>query len=930
MPVYILLLLMLASMYAQAQELTSNLPTDSTFVKGTLPNGLTFYVRHNSHPDNRVELRLVVKAGSILEDDDQQGVAHFLEHLNFNGTLNYKKNELVSYLQTLGMQFGADVNASTGFNETIYKLSLPVEDIGNLEKGFLVLSDWAHNALLTDADIDAERGVVLEESRLRKGVSQRARDQYLPELLSGSRYAKRLPIGKDSIIRNFRYEVVRRFYHDWYRPDLMAVVVVGDMDTAVAVNMLRKYFAPLTNPTNERPHFDADVKRRSEPGAIVIKDSEAPGGQVSIIYPFTKKNAMVTTGDYMNELRSSMVISILNQRFSDRIHNGGSSSHSKFISFNTTVQGYHAFEASASFLNEYGPGQGIRFLTRELARARNHLFNQSELDFTRRKFFSKAESAYAERDNEKSVTLAARYVSNFTDGNYLAGIAEHYNLMQQLLPKVQLGELDTMMKEWLNSTDFFVVAIAPDKPSAWPSGNDVVLKITQDGFYQHTEPLEDDEVDTAIMDEQPRAGTVTGRAYDADLDATTYTLSNGIKVTVKNTALKNDEVLLTGLKAGGNNNYTAEDKNNYTYLGSVTEAMGFGDYKPDEIYKITADKNIKVSTSLGNVTATVNGRSDRKDVAQMLQLVYLRLTSPRRDPNAFKLFIKKGTKGIKDIYSDPQLYFKDTVAKMLYGDNPLATGLPKESDLEGIDLKRVLKIYKSEFSYADGYHFFIVGNIDTNTIVPLIGTYLGGLRESGILPHIKDNGLRPVGGTRRITVRKGKEQKSTILAEYYGPVTYTEKLSQDANVLIDILNIKVTEHLREAMGMIYTGGFSLSIKKIPYEHYRIDLHLPCGPDNVDKLIAAVKNEINAIKDNGPTAEDLQKVKNHLLEVHKTKLKENSYWMTSLENIFFWHRDRTILLNYESRLNSVTIADVQATSKLLFDGKNEFIAVLMPE
>ena len=925
--VFILFAVLLTGGGSMAQDMDSKLPTDPSVIKGILPNGLTYYFRHNEKPEHKVELRLVVKAGSILEDDDQQGLAHFMEHMNFNGTVNFQRNDLVSYLQTIGVKFGADLNANTGFDRTLYILPLPTDDPANLEKGFQILEDWAHNALLTDADIDGERGVVLEESRLSKGAGKRMQQQYFPELLAGSRYAERLPLGKDSIIRNFNYAAIRRFYKDWYRPDLMAVIVVGDIDSETALKMIRTHFEQLRNPEHERPHFYADVTPRSSSAAMVVTDKEATTARLAIIYPYEEKTPEVTVKDYSDDIKRSLVVGMINRRFADLAQSGKSSSMA--VSFNSLPHGYMAIEATCTFANE-GPDKILHSLTAELSRARTYGFYQSELELVKKQIAGAWEKAYNERDKQNSNTYVGKYVGNFTDGASMCSVEDYYNIYKKILPSINVDDLNGLVKKLFRGRDFFALITAPDNAQLTLPTEGQLIRTVKRELNQGVDRMQEKEVDTVLLPIKPAAGTVTAREYHNDFDATTFTLSNGIKVTIKHTEYKNDEILLMGVKKGGSGKYGLEDKSNCEFLESVTRIMGVGSLAPVDFSRVTAGKNIRVSTSMGSVSDIVSGSSTVKDFESMMQLAFMQLTQPRRDESLFRSWKARYKRQLENVFNSPQTVFGDTVLKALYDNDPRAPGIPDPRDLDNIDISRLLAIYNKEFSYADGYQFFIVGNVDTSAAVPFIETYLGSLPRNNKPVEFKDDGLRPVSGRHRLTVHKGAEKKSMIMNMYYGAVPYSEDLALRAGVLAEILNIKVIQDLREKMSSIYSGGFSAAVIKEPYEHYSINLSLPCGPENVEKLLDAANEEIRTLKENGPDAVDLEKVRKQLYEKHMIRIKENNYWTSALESTLFWNKDYDHTLHFDSWIAGLTPADIQATAKLLFNGQNEFKALLMPE
>ncbi|HRO44149.1 MAG TPA: pitrilysin family protein, partial [Flavipsychrobacter sp.] len=575
-----------------AQDLNAPLPKDPKVIKGKLSNGMVYYIRPNSKPEKKVELRLVVNAGSIVEDEDQQGLAHFMEHMNFNGTKNFKKNDLVSYLQSIGVQFGADLNAYTSFDETVYILPIPTDKAGNLDKGFQIIEDWAHHALLTDKDIDDERGVVLEESRMGKGAEDRMLMKYLPKYMVGSKYADRLPIGKDDILKNFKYDVVRRFYKDWYRPDMQAIAISGDIDSATAMMYINKHFAGLKNPSKPRERKYFEVPARTKAEAMVLTDKEATNYQLQLIFPTLKSQPNKTLGDYRKSIAQQLVVAIINRRLGDLAKGSTPPFPYAAVSYGEEwARGHENFSAFALF-GEQGPEAALNALTGELVRAKQFGFNTSEAELAKKNVMSFIEKAYNERNTTESGRYVDEYVRNFLKEEPIPGIENEYEYYKQLLPGIQLSELNAIAKEWLSNQNTFTLVTGPDKEGTKLPNDAAMLALTQKGFQQQVKPLEEKVISTNLIAKKPTPGKVVSQEKDNELGATTYTLSNGVKVTIKQTDFKSDEILMSGIKKGGTNNYGVADRSNAKYAVQVAASMGFGDFTPSDLEKATTGKPI--------------------------------------------------------------------------------------------------------------------------------------------------------------------------------------------------------------------------------------------------------------------------------------------------------------------------------------------------
>lgn len=919
------------SVSTTAQDLSEDMPIDPNVTVGEFDNGLKYYIRENHKPEDKVELRLIVDVGSIQEDDNQQGLAHFMEHMNFNGTKNFEKNELVSYLQSIGVEFGADLNANTGFDRTLYILPIPTDKPGNLDKGFQILEDWAHNALLTDEDIDDERGVVLEESRGAKTAQMRMVRKYLPEMMAGSRYAERLPIGKDDILKNFKYKTLRSFYNDWYRPDLMAVVVVGDIDKETAMKYLKKHFEPLKNPKNAPEHFRSPVVPRTESDAMVLTDKEATGYTMQMVFPVVKQGERKTLSSYRQSMVRGLMQQILNQRLRDLAR----SSDPPYTFAQAGISGLAYGYESLSSYTVFGAGgaeKAVKAVTAEMKKAKEFGFTENELELAKKESMSFIEKAYNERNTMESARLVGEYVRNFHEDEPIPGIENEYTYYQQLMPGITLEEVNGVIEKWMSNTDgVFTVITAPSDGAENLPTDEELKELVAKGFAQDVKEDKKEEVAKELMSEKPTPGTVKSVAKDAEFKSTTYTLSNGAKVTIKPTSFKSDEILLSAVKYGGRNGYSLEDISSADYAAATVDAMGVADFTPSQLEKVLAGKNISISTDVGTYSNTISANSTVKDFETMLQLLHLKLTKPRKDKDLFEAFIKKQKMQVQFISASPQAAFVDTLYKTLTDNNPLANiPIPTAEDFENVDMKRAMEIYMHELGNADGYHFFIVGNIDEKVAKPLIETYIASLPAKGNKPELKDNGVRPIKGNHDFNFYKGQEDKSLIVDITHGEHKYTEDFSLKVSALAEILNIKVIEELREKMSGIYSGRYQASVDDEPYNNYQLVLYLPCGSENVEKLLTAADEVVKNIQANGPAADDLEKVKKQWHEKHKESLEKNGYWLGKMQSVMFWDKSKDNVFEYDAWIDSITAKDIQNVAKEVFNNGHSFTAVLYPE
>lgn len=925
-----LFLLAVSGGFTSAQDANTPIPMDPSVVTGTFANGLKYYVKQNKKPEQKVELRLMVKVGSIVEDEDQRGLAHFMEHMNFNGTKNFEKNELVSYLQSIGVEFGADLNAYTGFDQTVYILPIPTDKPGNLDKGFQILEDWAHSALLTDADIDSERGVVLEESRIGKGAEQRMLDKYLPRFVAGSKYAERLPIGKDDILKNFSYETLRRFHRDWYRPDLQGVVVVGDIDTATAMNYLRKHFASIPAATNKRPRVYEQIVERKNSEAMVITDKEATSAQLILMFPYLAQKTMKTAGDYRENLKRNIVLDMLNKRLNDLARGANAPFPFAYMGFNDMLRGYENFLAVTMF-DEKGPEKPLNAMVAELLSARKFGFTQDELDRSAKDILAGLEKLYNERNTTNSSVFVEEYINHFLNDLPSPGIETEYEWTRNMIHQIPIEELNKLMKDLSGKDNLFTLIKAPEKEGMNLPNEKTLKEMVNKAFKQEVKPVVREKVADQLEVPLSGPGTIIAEKSDTLMGAITYTLDNTIKVTVKYTDFKEDEVLLEGFKPGGSTNYERNDRNDLSKATDLVDAMGVGKYTPTDLEKVLSGKNVSVSMTIDDVKSFVSASSTVKDLETMFRLLYLNITSPRKDPALAETYKTRQKMMYGFAAASPEYAFIDTTYKLFYGSNPLfISPVPKVADFDKLNVDNALSIYKKQFDGAEGYQFFIVGKVDTSTIKSLITRYIGAIQRNESTPTFKDDGLRPVNGDHKFDFKKGSEKKSMILGYYHGETPFAEDMALKVRIAEEIMNIKVIEELREKLSAIYGGKFEANLVRDPYPHYETVVMLPCGPENVDTLLFVLNSEIKKLIEQGPDDKDLEKVKTKLLEQHRLNLKENRYWVRKLRNVIGDGYNAAAVTRFPELVAMVSKADVQEAAKLVLGGPNKFYSILYPE
>jgi zinc protease len=930
----ILLLTFLAAFPSRilAQQNTAEkLPLAPEVTYGKLANGLTYYIKKNSRPEKKVELRLVVNAGSILEDDDQRGLAHFTEHMAFNGTQNFKKNELVSFLQSIGVEFGADLNAYTSFDETVYILPIPTEKKENVEKGFQILEDWASTIAFENVEIDKERGVVLEESRLGKGAEDRMDQVVLPKLFEGSKYASRLPIGKDDILKNFKYDVIKRFYRDWYRPNLMAVIVVGDMDPAEAERMIKSHFGKLKNPTKERPRTYSAAQPRQKSEGLVVLDPEATNHLVEVHYSYKKEKEYKTVGDYRDLMIRQLFTSMLSQRMNELTQQA----NPPFVFGGSFIggypRGYEEFQSRA-YLAKGGIEPAVNALIMENERARKFGFTHAELERTKKMHMKGMERSYNERDKTESSSFVDEYVQHFLTNEPAPGIENEFNYFKQYLENITLDEINKFAALIIpaDTENKLVVLTGPEKTDFKVPSNQELLSFAENAARAEITPYEEKAVASTLMENSPPAGKIVGEKENKTIGTTEITLSNGVRVILKPTDFKNDQVVMSATRFGGQYLSDVKDRFNAEFASTIVTQMGVGQFSPVDLRKTLAGKSVSVSPRLGTVTESFNGQCSATDLETMLQLTHLYFTAPREDDDLFKGFVSKQQALYQNMMADPQFTFQDSVIKIIYKNHPWAPKLPRPENFAHIEKQRAMQIYRERFGNANGFTFAIVGKFDIAEIKPLLATYLGSLPSSNLTSTYKDVGLRPVKGVVKKEVKKGTEQKSYIRLFWNGEAPFSESEQLKLQALTEVMNIRLIENLREELSSIYGGGMYGNLNKHPYNSYSIGISLPCGPENVEQLLKATFEEIEKIKKDGPKEEDLNKVKETWRQQYDVNIKDNQFWVRQLIQSVETGLSVDGVLSYRDRIAALTTKDVKDTATKYFDMKNYVQVVLYPE
>jgi zinc protease len=908
-----------------------NLPVDDEVTIGKLDNGLTYYVRRNSKPENRVELRLAINVGSMQENDAQQGLAHFTEHMAFNGTKNFKKNELVNYLQSVGVKFGAHLNAYTSFEETVYELYMPTDDDEIINQGFQILEDWAHNLTFDHQEIDNERGVVIEEWRVRdQGARARISEKTREKLLEGSRYIERFPIGKKEILETFDYQTLKNFYNKWYRPDLMAVVVVGDIDKEAMINKIKAQFSSIPTPAADVKPVRYRVPDHEETKVVVATDPEETFNRIIIDH---KSNPLKEKTE--SDLRKSIVYRLASGMLTNRLEEYTQSAEPPFVYagafYSNIVRAKSTFQVTA-VTPEKGIESGLQVLMEECKRVDDFGFTRSELNQFSKTLLASYERAFNERDKTESSRYASQYVSNFLVGDAIPGIGYTYDFVKNNLSKISLEEVNKAVKNLLLQQNRVVTIIAPEKKNVNVPDKEEVKSIIARVDEQPLTAYEDKELASSLINELPQPGSIVETKTLEQLGVTTFTLSNGMKVVLKPTDFKDDEILIKLESDGGHSLYPMEDFYSASFADGIVNASGIGDFSRLDLQKFLADKNVRLSTYIRETEEGMNGGSSLKDIETLFQLVHLYFSEPRRDTVAFQSFMNKNKALYENLLSNPQYYYSDKVSRILTNNHPRGGGFPSSEDFNQVNFSRALEIYRERFGAPSDFTFTMVGSFSTDSVKGLVNQYLGSLQGEDKNEKWRDLGIRPPEGTIVETIRKGADQQSRVSLFFNGQAEYNRDKAFALNSLVQALNIKLIEEIREKRSGVYGISANATFGQRPVDSYRMSISFPCAPENVDTLTAAVFDELEKMIKNGPTEEDIEKVKQAQRRDRETNLESNSYWLSTLSGYFTApdEPDPLEILSFEKRQEKLSKAYLQEIASE-FITPNEYIeVVLYPE
>ena len=885
------------------------IPVDPNVVVGKLSNGLTYYIRKNKKPENRVELRLAVNAGSVLEKQSQRGLAHFTEHMCFNGTTTFPGNQLVDYLQKLGVAFGADINAYTSFDETVYMLQIPTDNKDTYQKGYQILKDWSHNVTFDSKEIDKERGVITEEWRLGLGADDRMMKQYWPVIFKGSKYAERNPIGDIDVIKTFAYDTLRDFYKTWYRPDLQSVAVVGDIDVKEVEGMIKQLFGDIQNPANEKPRVVYDVPDNKEPLISICSDKEATNSMVLVLYKH-KAKTVYTVEDYKQYLEAGLYNEMLSARFKELTQKADApfiqagSDYSNFLARNTDA--YELFGVPKENQIE----KTMETMLNENERVKQFGFTTTEFERLKDQKLSDLEEASKEFDKTESSQLVNEYVANFLHHEPIPGAKNEYKLAKRLLPEIKLEDINALAKSWITDDNIAIVVTAPARDNVkLPTENDIKDIILKSKSVKLT-PYVDNFKAEPLVKEELKGSKVVKKTENKELGYTELTFGNGVQAIIKKTDFKNDEIVISSYALGGTSLYPDNEFVSAFFASSVMNESGVGNFDNTQLEKKLKGKVVEINPYIDDLKQGFNGSCAPKDFETLLQLTYLYSKEPRKDTAAYNAFMSKMKSQLKFIGNSPVYAFIDTLYKSATSNSPRSVVIPSTKQLNQVNLDVLYKIYTERFSNTANQKFFIVGNIDADSITPMLEKYFGSLPGNGKAEAWQDHGETFPKGVTDLTITKGTEPKSMVGIIFNEKIDWNDKNLIALRMAKEIISIKLIEVIREAMSGVYSPQVQVQYQQCPKPEYTLMIMFGCSPKNTGKLTKACFSIISNIRKKGPTDVDLAKAKEELIRAREVDIKTNKFWMNKLEAVYYDKLDASNITDFNNKVNAMTVKDVQ--------------------
>lgn len=904
-------------------------PMDPTVRIGKLSNGMTYYIKANAKPENRAELRLALKAGSMQEDADQQGLAHFIEHMAFNGTEHFSKNELVNYLERVGSRFGPDLNAYTSFDETVYMLQVRTDDADQFEHGMLILRDWANGISFDSTEIDKERGVVISEWRSGLSPDQRMEQQTLPFLYYNSRYAKRLPIGDPEIVKTAPYNVVRRFYKDWYRPELMALFVVGTINPDEIEKQITEQFGTVKAKAPARTKEPNTVPEHEQTFARVVTDPEATNANVQIVYNH-HGSKITSVLDYRQRLVENLYNRMLGRRLSDISKGANPPFVFSFTGYSQDV-GDLATYSSFAMAAPKDTRRAFQTLLDENQRVWQHGFTQAELDREKANTQRQLEQNVLEENKVESNRVVQRLISHYLDEVPVPDAKQNLDMFTSMAPTITLEEVSQLAKKWIVDRNRVIIVTGPEKDKAMYPDSAELVSMVKATSMKNMEPYKDVDVSAPLLSGTFPVQPVLNATYDANLGVYHWSFANGVQVSAKPTTFKNDEILMNAYSNGGHSLYNDALYPSARGTSSVVGTSGVGTYNATGLEKKLTGQRVSVTPFIAERYEGLSGSSSVKDATTLMQLTYSYITAFRRDTTALNSYLTKERARYANLLSDPQNWYSDKVSRITSQNHP-RRGFPSLASYDQIRMDDIMSVYKDRFKDVSDMHFYFVGNFNPDSLKQLTSRYLGALPGGGRQEQWKDVGDRFPEGRVDSVFYRGEAPKSLVQLIYHGVDHYDPDTSYILQSLVDLARIKLREELREEEGGVYGVSIGGGQSKYPIEQYSIRVSFNADPPRTNDLLASAQTVIAKIKEH-IDADDIAKVTEAQRQGRIKDLEQNQFWMGAFVNSWLNGTDMrtmTDMAALEKRIAGLNDAVLMKAARKYFNDGELISVVMFPE
>ncbi len=913
-----LLMVVLFSLNGFAQQL----PMDPNVRYGKLENGMTYYIRHNEKPDNRADFYIAQKVGSVLEEENQRGLAHFLEHMAFNGTTNLPGMTLRNYLQSRGVKFGENLNAYTAIDETVYMVTNVQTDLpGLVDTCLLILHDWSSFIALEEAEIDNERGVILEEERTTGGANRRAQETLFPRMYPNSPYGARLPIGTREVIANFTYQELRDYYNKWYRPDLQGLIIVGDIDVDAIEARIKEMFADIPAPVDPAERTQFLIEDNAEPIVAIASDPELTSTSLQIFYKHD-----VTPDEYKQSpdyWMSQYVLNLISQMQINRLQELTQKPNPPFVGGYSYFGDYYLAPTKAAWTSYAAPKdiasieEAVTALVTENKRMAQYGFTASEYERAKADFMKRVESAYNERNNTENEKHVDACLEHFLHNEPMMDIETEYQLYQQVIPNLPLEAINQFAAQLVREDNLVITLTAPQKEGETLPTEEELLAMYNKAFAMEVEAYEEEVFEGPMIAKLPKAGKVKSETYNEKFGTTEWILSNGMKVIFKQTTFKDDEIRMSAYSEGGLSALPQDDPYTLQNLNDIVTLGGVGNFSAIDLPKVLAGKKASVYPSIYTYSEGMSGSCSPKDLETMLQLTYLYFTAPRADEEAFQSTMQRTKAMLKNMELNPNLTFSDTLTKVLYNDHPLRLRM-KVEDFDKVDYAKAMEMYKDRFADPNNFVFTFVGNIDVETFKPLVEQYLGSLKKNKRKENWSNVGLEVANGDYAAHYRKEmQDPKTSVYMIYTGDMEYNLYNNIYMGILSDVLDIVYTKSIREEQGGTYGVGVMGQVNNRPTEEFMFYIAFDTNDEVYATLMDIAKAGLKDMAENGPSQENLSKVIENKLKKRVEQLQENSFWTSVISSLEREGID--YVTEYENIVKAVTVESVADFAKQILNG-----------